>query len=164
MTTFFPGCHDRSQLLRTTHMQGSTSPEIQLYQCLLVRSEGRWVSLHLSSFFLFAYVIFMSFLIYISCFCITEFLMGERLLHADVGPVRPADYARNRRRPRLEYIAAAAGGAVVAGNLLAGEAERVLRRIGQNFTTLTCTVPMAEIDDLLPFMQTHIVGVLRTWV
>jgi hypothetical protein len=48
---FLPGCHDRSQLLRTTHMRGSTSPEIQQYQCLLVRSEGRWVSLHLSSFF-----------------------------------------------------------------------------------------------------------------
>jgi hypothetical protein len=38
-------------------------------------------------FFLFAYVIFMSFLIYISCFCIPDFLMSDHLLHADVGPV-----------------------------------------------------------------------------
>jgi hypothetical protein len=30
---------------------------------------------------------FYVFLIYISCFCISEFLMGERLLHPDVGLV-----------------------------------------------------------------------------
>jgi hypothetical protein len=93
-----------------------------------------------------------------------EFLMGERLLHADVGPVRPADYARNRRRPWPEAAAAAAGGAAVAGNLPAGEAERVLRRIERNFTALTRTVPMAEIEDLPPSMQTHVVGAPRTWV
>jgi hypothetical protein len=86
------------------------------------------------------------------------------VLRADVGPVRPADYARNRRRPRPEAAAAAAGGAAVAGNLPAGEAERVLRRIERNFTALTRTVPMAEIEDLPPSLQTHIVGVPRTWV
>jgi hypothetical protein len=53
--------------------------------------------------------------------------MGEHLLHADVGSVRPTDYARNRRRPRPEAAAVTAGGATVAGNLPAGEAERVLR-------------------------------------
>jgi hypothetical protein len=58
--------------------------------------------------------------------------MGERLLHADVGPVRPADYAQNMRRPRLEAVAVAAGGAAVAGNLPAGEDERVLRQIERN--------------------------------
>jgi hypothetical protein len=86
------------------------------------------------------------------------------VLRADVGPVRPADYARNRRRPRPEVAAAAARGAAIAGNLPAGEAERVLRRIERNFTELTRTVPMAEIEDLPPSMQTHIVGVPRTWV
>jgi hypothetical protein len=53
--------------------------------------------------------------------------MGERLLYADVGPVRPVDYARNRHRPRPEAVAATTGGAVVAGNLPTGEAEMVLR-------------------------------------
>jgi hypothetical protein len=69
--------------------------------------------------------------------------MGERLLYADVGPVRPTDYAQNRHRPWPEAASAAAGGATVVGNLPAGEAERVLRRIEWNFTALTCTVPMA---------------------
>ena len=81
-----------------------------------------------------------------------EYLMGERLLCADVGPVRPANYERDRRRPRPKSAAAAAGGAAVAGNLQAGEAERVLRRIERNFTALTRTVPMAEIEDLPPSM------------
>jgi hypothetical protein len=49
------------------------------------------------------------------------------MLHADVGPVRPANFARNRRRPRPEAAAAAAGGAAVAGNPPAGQAERALR-------------------------------------
>jgi hypothetical protein len=53
--------------------------------------------------FLFAYVIFMSFC-YIYHFCMPEYLMGKRLLHADVGPMRPADYARNRHRPRPEAM------------------------------------------------------------
>jgi hypothetical protein len=90
--------------------------------------------------------------------------MGERFLHADVGPVRPVDYAWNRRRPRPEAAAAAAGGVAVMGNLLAGEAKRVLRRIERNFTVLTRTIPMAEIEDLPPSMQTHVVGAPRTWV
>jgi hypothetical protein len=81
-----------------------------------------------------------------------------------VGPVRPVDYARNRCRPWPEAAAAAVGGAAVAGNLPAGEAERVLRRVEQNFTALTRTVPMAEIEDLPPSMQTHVVGAPRTWV
>jgi hypothetical protein len=86
------------------------------------------------------------------------------VLHADVGPMRPTDYAWNRHRPRPEVAVAAARGAAVAGNLPAGEAERVLRRIEWNFIELTRTVPMAEIEDLSPSMQTHIVGVPQTWV
>ena len=81
-----------------------------------------------------------------------------------MGPVRPVDYAWNRHHPWPEATAAAAGGAAVAGNLPAGEAERVLRRIERNFTALTHTVPMAEIEDLLPSMQTHVVGEPWTWV
>jgi hypothetical protein len=53
--------------------------------------------------------------------------MDIHLLHADVGPVRPADYARNKRRPRPESTTAAVEGPTVARNLPAGEAERVLR-------------------------------------
>jgi hypothetical protein len=86
------------------------------------------------------------------------------VLHADVGPVRPANFARNRRRPRPEAAAAAARGVAVAGNPPAGEAERCLRRVEQNFTELTRTVPMIEIEDLPPSMQTHMVGLPRTWV
>ena len=90
--------------------------------------------------------------------------MDKCLLHADVGPVRPADYARNRRRPRLEVAAAAIGGAAVAGNLPAREAERVLRQVERNFTALTHTVAMVEIEDLPSSMQTHVVGAPQTWV
>jgi hypothetical protein len=90
--------------------------------------------------------------------------MGKHVLHANVGPVRPADYARYRRHPRSKAAVAAAGGAAVAGNLPTGEAERVLRRIERKFTALTHTVPMVEIEDLPPSMQTHVVGAPRTWV
>jgi hypothetical protein len=54
--------------------------------------------------------------------------------------------------PRLDTAAVAIGGAAVAGNLPAGEAKRVLRWIKLNFTVLTRTVPMAEIEDLPPSM------------
>jgi hypothetical protein len=86
------------------------------------------------------------------------------VLHVDVGPVRPADFARNRRRPRPEAAAAAARGAEVAGNPPAGEVERALRRVERNFTELTRTVPMIEIEDFPPSMQTHMVGLPWTWV
>jgi hypothetical protein len=86
------------------------------------------------------------------------------LLCADVGPVRPADYARNRRRPRPGVAPTAAGGPAAAGELPAGEAERVLRRVERNFTSLTRTIPMAEIEDLPPSMQPHVVGAPRMWV
>jgi hypothetical protein len=48
--------------------------------------------------------------------------MGEHSLHADVGPMQPVDYARNRHRPWPVAVASTAGGAVVAGNLPVGEA------------------------------------------
>jgi hypothetical protein len=86
------------------------------------------------------------------------------VLHADVGPVRPANFTRNRRRPRPEAAAAAARGVAVAGNPPAGEAERALRQIEQNFTELTRTVPMIEIEDMPIPMQRHMVGLPRTWV
>jgi hypothetical protein len=86
------------------------------------------------------------------------------VLHADVGPVRPANFARNRRRPRPEAAAATARGVAVAGNPPAGEAERALRQIEQNFTELTRTVPMIEIEDMPIPMQRHMVGLPRTWV
>jgi hypothetical protein len=38
------------------------------------------------------------------------------VLRADVGPVRPADFAWNRRRPWPEAAASAARGPVVTGN------------------------------------------------
>jgi hypothetical protein len=85
-------------------------------------------------------------------------------MHADVGPVRPANFARNRRRPRPAAAAAAAGGAAVAENPPAGQAERVLRQIEQNFTELTRTVPMIEIEDMPIPMQGYMVGLPRTWV
>jgi hypothetical protein len=53
--------------------------------------------------------------------------MGICLLHADVGPVRPVDYEWNRRRPWPEAAVVAVEGPLVAGNLPAEEAERVLR-------------------------------------
>jgi hypothetical protein len=93
-----------------------------------------------------------------------EYLTDIRLLHADVGHVRPADYARNMRRPRPGATAAAIGGPAVAGDLPAGEAERVLRRVERNFIALTHTVSMAENEDLPPSMQPHVVGAPRTWV
>jgi hypothetical protein len=55
------------------------------------------------------------------------YLTGKRLLYTDVGPVRLVDYAWNRHHPQPEVTASAARGAAVAGNLPAGEAERVLR-------------------------------------
>jgi hypothetical protein len=93
-----------------------------------------------------------------------EYLKGIRLLHADVGPVRPTDYAWNKHHPQPEAAVVIIGGPTVAGNLPAGEAERILRRVDRNFIALTCTVPMEEIEDLPPSMKPHIVGEPRTWV
>jgi hypothetical protein len=56
------------------------------------------------------------------------------------------------------------GGPTAAGDLPAGEAERVLRRVERNFTALTRMVPMEEIEDLPPSMQPHVVGAPQTWV
>jgi hypothetical protein len=77
-------------------------------------------------FFCETYVIFMLFF-YIYHFFVPEYLTDMCLLCADVGPVRPVDYARNRHRPRPGAAPAAAGGPTTAGELPAGEAERVLR-------------------------------------
>jgi hypothetical protein len=106
----------------------------------------------------------MSFLLYIIIFYMPEYLTDIRLLHADVGPVQPVDYARNMRRRRPGAATTAAGGPAVAGELPVGEAERVLRQVERNFTALTRIVSMVEIEDLLPSMQPHVVGEPRTWV
>jgi hypothetical protein len=86
------------------------------------------------------------------------------LLHADVGPMRLVNYARNRCRPWPKAATSVIEGGAVAGNLPVGEAERVLRQVERNYTALTHTVPMAEIEDLPPSMQPHVVGAPRTWV
>ena len=86
------------------------------------------------------------------------------VLRADVGPVQPVDFARNRCRPQPEATTSATRGVAVAGNPPAGEAERCLRWVERNFTELTRTVPMIEIEDLPPSMQTHMVGLPQTWV
>jgi hypothetical protein len=85
-------------------------------------------------------------------------------LCVDVGPVRPADFARNKCHPRPGATPATAGGPVVARDLPAREAKRVLRRVECNFTALTRMVPMADIEDLPPSMQPHVVGAPWTWV
>jgi hypothetical protein len=82
---------------------------------------------------------------------------------ADVGPVRPANFAWNRHRPRLETSAVAARG-VAAGNPTPAEAERALVWIERNFTELTRTVPMIDIEDMPPSMQTYMVGLPQSWV
>lgn len=90
------------------------------------------------------------------------------LLCTDVGPVRPTDFSRTRWRPRPETVPAATVGpttvVAVTGGPPAGEAERVLRWVERNLTALTRAVPMAEIEDLPPSMQPHVVGVPWTWV
>jgi hypothetical protein len=144
-------------------MPGLIFRETRRYQYLLVRSEGRWVSLHLCRFFV-VYVIFMLFCYIYHFFVMQEYLMDMCSLCADVGPVKPADYVRNRHRPRPGDTPTAAGGLAVAGYLLAGEAERVLRWVEGNFIVLTRTVPMAEIEDLPPSMQPHVVGAPQTCV
>jgi hypothetical protein len=84
------------------------------------------------------------------------------LLCVDVGPVRPTDYVRNRHRPRPGAAPTAVRGPAAVGDLPAREAERVLRRVKRNFTALTRMVPMAEIEDLPPSMQPHVVEAPRT--
>jgi hypothetical protein len=56
------------------------------------------------------------------------------------------------------------GGPAVVGDLPSGEAERVLIRVEQNFIVLTRMVLMAEIEDLPPSMQSHVVGAPQTWI
>jgi hypothetical protein len=144
-------------------MLGLIFRETRRYQYLLVRCEGRWVSLHLCSFFV-VYVIFMLFCYIYHFFTMLEFLTDMCSLCVDVGPVRPADYARNKCCPQLWAAPTTVGGPTIEGDLPAGDVERVLRRVERNFTTLTRTVPMEKIEDLPPSMQPHVVGAPRTWV
>jgi hypothetical protein len=50
------------------------------------------------------------------------------------------------------------------GTLLQQRLERALVRIERNFTELTRTVPMIDIEDMPPSMQTYMVGLPRSWV
>jgi hypothetical protein len=79
-----------------------------------------------------------------------DYLMDMCSLCADMGPVRPIDYARNMCHPRPGAATVIVRGPAVSGHLPVGEAERVLRRVERNFTALTRTVPMANIEDLPP--------------
>jgi hypothetical protein len=110
------------------------------------------------------YLIFMLF-IYISIYIyISEYLIHMFLLCADVGPMHPVDFSRTRQCPQLEATLATVDGPTATREPPASEAERVLRRVEQNLTSLTRKVPMAEIEDLPPSMQPHVVEVPRTWV
>jgi hypothetical protein len=106
-------------------MLGLIFREILRYQYLLVRSEERWVSFHHCFFLLNICNFYVVFVIY--HFFIPKYLTDMCLLCAYVGPVRPADYARNMHCPRPGVTPVAAGGPAATGDLPAGEAERVLR-------------------------------------
>jgi hypothetical protein len=115
-------------------------------------------------FVFLSYLIF-SFFLYISFLYVPKYLTTMYLLCTDVGPVCPAEFARMRWHPRLEGAPTAVVGlAVEVGEPPAREAERVLIQVERNLTALTHTVPMAEIEDLPPSMQLHVVGLPRTWV
>jgi hypothetical protein len=66
--------------------------------------------------------------------------------------------------PRPEAETTATSGPVAVGGPPAREVERVLRWVEWNFTSLTRTFPMVEIEDLPPYMQPHVVGAPWTWV
>jgi hypothetical protein len=95
---------------------------------------------------------------------ILEYLKIKYVLCAYVGLVHPRNFTRNRRHPQPEERPTAAGRPIAAGGPSTREAERVLRQVERNFTSLTRTVPMAEIKDLPPSMQPHVVGAPQMWV
>jgi hypothetical protein len=117
---------------------------------------GTFFFLKLFNFlFLFIYIIFMCTRVsdnYVSVYvqmwdqCVQQILRG------------PGDVLDQRQYQQHRRTTTTAGGPP------AGEAERVLRWVERNLTVLTRTVPMAEIEDLPPSMQPHVVGVPQTWV
>jgi hypothetical protein len=95
----------------------------------------------------------------------TEFLTGDpcvalQTLDLCGLPTLRGIGAVHGQRPQLPP----SRGVAVAGNPPAGEAERALRQIKQNFTELTHTVPMIDIEDMPIPMQRYMVGLPRTWV
>jgi hypothetical protein len=85
------------------------------------------------------------------------------LLCTYVGPVHLVYFSRTRQCPQPEAgLAIVVGLATVAGGPPAGDVERVLRPAERNLIVLTHVVPMEEIKDLSPVMQSHVVGVPRT--
>ena len=65
--------------------------------------------------------------------------------------MRPDGFPRHGRRGR---------GAEEA----AGDTKRTLNNVQRHLARLSCRVPMAEIEDLPPDMQRHVVGMPRDWV
>jgi hypothetical protein len=80
------------------------------------------------------------------------------------GLVHLAHFMKTRWSPRPKVGQDIASGLAVAGGPPTKEAQRVLRRMERNLIVLTHTVPMTDIKDLPPSMQTHVIGVPRTWV
>jgi hypothetical protein len=79
--------------------------------------------------------------------------------------MHPTDFVRTTRHPHPEVGADGATRLVgEVGGPHSGEAKRVFMWVERNLTSLTRVVPMAEIKDMPPSMQPHIVGVPRTWV
>jgi hypothetical protein len=74
------------------------------------------------------------------------------LLCTYVGLVRPTKLSRTQRRPRTEAGPTIVKGPSAAGGPPSREANKVLRRVEHNLTTLTHTIPMDEIEDLPPSM------------
>ena len=65
--------------------------------------------------------------------------------------MRPDGFPRHGRRGRGAEEAAA-------------DAERTLANVQRHLARLSYQVPMAEIEDLPPDMQRHVVGMPRDWV
>jgi hypothetical protein len=105
------------------------------------------------------------FFLYISFLCILEYLKIVYLLCTDVGLVHPTDFLRTRCRPQpKERPATTVEPTTVVGGPPARDAERVLRQVEWNLTTLTHIVPIVEIKDLSPSMKPHVVWVPWTLV
>jgi hypothetical protein len=88
-------------------------------------------------------------------------VLTQKLLYTDVGLVRLTDLPRTKRRP-LEQTKPR--GVVVVAGPSSIEAERVLRWVERNLTSLTRSMLIVVIEDIPPSMQPHVVGVPKAWV
>jgi hypothetical protein len=110
-----------------------------------------------------SYLIFMLFL-YISFFLYIRVSDRYVSVMCRCGASASSGLCEDQATSSTRGHTATVGGPAAVGGPPAGEAERVLRWVEWNLTSLTRTVPMAEIEDLPPSMQPHVVGVPRTWV